>query len=256
VSAAELFSENLPKRGTFANGTWRLSWFWSPHGGASLGGDRFGVVAAENFIGFWIADAAGHGRPAEQLWRDHGLAIRRAIRRAVGAARSPDQFEHRMRQFARDVNRRLVRTESASDGAAHLCVSVGLLSFSGEVTWANFGYGSHVLALTRDGVAWNDAERLFGLKLGWLDSDAWELATRSMVTNSAGGVERLVLLTDGFLPSDHRDVNATLGGLRVLGESCRELPHEDVVEHVRSRCPSGDDDVSLLVIDRITSDEP
>ena len=71
--------------------------------------------------------------------------------------------------------------------------------------------------------------------------------------NRALGVQRLILLTDRFLPGDHRDVDATIGNLKELGESCCSLAQDDVVDHALSRCADGDDDTTLLVVGRTES---
>lgn len=241
----ELCSEDVPARGAVTLGAWDVQWFCSPYGDAEHGGDRFITIEHEGDVWFLIADATGHGRPAERLWKNHGTMIRGAFRDTSEVA-----VEARIRRFAGQVNARLAGDRWTGDLPAHLCVTVGVLSAAGEVTWANLGFGTHALALTPAGLAWNEPERLFGLKLGWLDPDDWDRAPRAVVTNGTSGVERLILLTDGLLPGDHDDVDATLGKLRDLGEACRGVARNDMVDHVLNRCSYGDDDTTLLVIER------
>jgi len=243
-------SGDVPPRGGARIGTWELRWLSEPHGGAELGGDRFALIDRDGDLWFLLADATGHGRAGEPLWEAHGEAIHAALREATAVGLASGSPAERISGFAEQVNERLVGAPSTDEHWPHLCASVGLLTPDGFATWANFGYGTHVLALTPEGVAWNDPDRLFGIKLGWLDSKQWRQAPRAVVLNQARQVERLVLLTDGFLPDDHCDIDATLAKLQAVGESCRSLPRDEVIPHVLTECLYGHDDATVLVVER------
>ena len=92
---------------------------------------------------------------------------------------------------------------------------------------------------------------IFGLKLGWLAPDAWNRASRAGVVNHAQPVTRVIVMTDGFLPDDHRDVYATLEKVRRLGEVCERLCRDEVIPHVLEACAHGHDDATLLVIEPV-----
>jgi len=232
-------------------GSWDVRWFCSPHGDAERGGDRFIGIESEGDFWFLLADASGHGRPAEALWDAHGGVIHAAFRGAAHAGGRSRSIQERIGGFAATVNERLAGASWTGEFPAHLCASVGVFNADETSTWANLGFGSHVLALTPGGLAWDEPERLFGLKLGWLDPEDWSRASRAVVTSEARHVERLILLTDGFLADDHEDVDATLGKLERLGNSCRGLAPDQVVPHVLHECPHGHDDTTLLVVESV-----
>jgi len=242
-------SGDVPLRGNATIGGWDVRWLSEPHGGAEFGGDRFVLIDRDGDLWFLLADATGHGRAGEPLWEAHGESIYAALREATAGGLASRSSEERITEFAARVNERLVGASSTDEHWPHLCASVGLLTPDGSATWANFGYGTHVLALTPGGVAWNDPERLFGIKLGWLDPNQWRRAPRAVVVNQARSVDRLVLLTDGFLPDDHCDIDATLAKLRAVGEPCRGLRRDEVIPHVLTECPHDHDDATLLVVE-------
>jgi hypothetical protein len=250
VGAAVICSDELPPRGATTIGSCDVRWFHAPHGEAERGGDRFIIIDSDGELWFLLADAAGHGRSAEVLWDNHGDVIHAALREAADSCSKTRTLEERIRGFGAQINEHLAGTSWTGEHPSHLCASVGAFTRDRTATWANLGYGTHVLALTPDGLVWNEPERLFGLKLGWLDPDDWSRAPRAVVANEARLVERLVLLTDGFLPGDHHDVDGTLAKLQLLGESCSGLAQDQVVQHVLNECSCGHDDATLLVIER------
>ncbi len=250
MSAAEIGSNDLSASAAATLGSWEVRWFLAPHGGAERGGDRFFLSEREGVVWFLLADAAGHGHAAEAFWEVHGEAIHRAFRAMTNAALESRPPLDRLRQFAADVNESLAGRCRSDALPAHLCASVGVLRQDGVLSWANFGYGTHVLARTANGLAWSKPERLIGLKLGWLDPKDWNQAPRAFLANDARLVDRVVLLTDGFLPDDHRDIDGTFERLRRLGESCSLLPANQVVPHVLENCSLGHDDATLPVLAR------
>jgi hypothetical protein len=219
-------------------GPFRLGSFARPFGGGVASGDRFAAVLREDTLTFLLADAAGHGERGQGFWDRHEGAVVTAWDALVDGP--GDLLD--LRRFGQQVNEHL---HAAGD---HLCVSVGALSATGRLVFANFGYGTHVLPSGSQGAWWkDDPALLFGLKLGWLSPPQWESTERSFVGHELTDIRRVVALSDGFLGDDHRDPIGTLESLRALGITCAGLSVQAALDVILDR-PHDEDDATALAL--------
>ena len=190
---------------------------------------------------FCLADAAGHGQRGAALWDRHGEAFDGAW---AHFTQGTSAVEERLLTFAETLE---APFRAASDSA---CVILGTWTES-ELVFASFGYGNHALVRTETGPWWAEAEKLFGLKLGWLPGGRRELP-RGCVVTALGSVDRLCLLTDGLLEDDHRDPVGTLAGLEALNRELSGLAFEDVMPSLLATAPSPlADDLAVVVLERV-----
>ncbi|MBL4847033.1 MAG: hypothetical protein JKY65_16050 [Planctomycetes bacterium] len=220
----------------------RAALFARPYKDGGASGDRVALHVEGARALFLVADAAGHGERGEAFWDRHQAIVMGAWQELLESAGTlPD-----LRGLGATLNAAL---HEAGD---HLCLSVGVLEANGVLRFANFGYGTHVLPVTTEGSWWReDPAELFGLKLGWLPSPAWNKNPRAFVGHELSDTKSLVSLSDAFLGDDHRDPIATLESLPRLSGACAGLAPAAAVEEAR-RLPHDDDDATVLalVLDR------
>lgn len=217
---------------------YRVRAYARPHGGRPHGGDRLAVQATAAGLVFAVADAAGHGPAGQQFWDRWETALAARWRTLCAG---PCEIED-LHRFARDVN------DELHDAGDHLALAVGALGPHGRLRHAVCGYGVHVLASARGSrIGPPPSAAAFGLKLGWFATPEWDGTGRAFVGHERPGVRQVVVLTDGFLGEDHRDVARTLRELGELGATCARLDAGAALDHVRA-LPHGGDDATVLVL--------
>jgi len=242
LGRAVISSEQPLATGPQPLGAFRVCAYSRPYGGGSRGGDRFRLeLGPEGQLCFFMADATGHGEQAAAFWDAYAVDLEPLWRAFVDERQD-------LEALGRGFNEALC-AHKIDAVASQLCMLLGAARPGGALTWANFGYGVHLLPVDADGVWWAEPSRLFGLKLGWIRGEAWLATERALVSNALTDVRRIVLLTDGFLEDDYRDPLATLAGLRVLGERVASLSLAEADEHLRA-IPHEEDDASLVIVDR------
>ena len=220
-----------------------LEFYFKPQGGSPEGGDRFAVRLHEGGdLSFYLADASGHGGSGAQFWEASRGCFDELWQELVAGASS----EENLVRFVTRVNDTL--TESHELRAPHLCMVVGTLSPSGQLTHGTFGYGAHALVATAHGRWQTPPKTSFSLKLGWIPSERWRQIPGACVIHRVDQVKRLVLMTDGFLGDDYVDVDRTMRLVSDLADICARLPLPEVVPRFKG-LPHHEDDASVIVLD-------
>jgi len=235
-------SPALPDEGRLELGAWRARWTSRPWAGEAPGGDRFVLeLSAEGGLCFAVADAAGHGARGNALWERHAAVFAAGWRAFVDGAGFPELFD--------PLDASLCEVLEHS-----LCLTAGRWSPGGALELATCGYGTHALVTTAAGPWWTEAEQLFGLKLGWFGPERRRELPRGLVRNELVGVERVILLSDGLLPDDHRDPEATLSRLEAANARCASLPPAEVISSLLEEAPTPpEDDQTVVVLERAAS---
>lgn len=238
----DLCSDSLTSnRGDLVLGTYRLAYLFQPYL-ANRGGDRFAChISPAGDLLFYIADASGHGQYAAQFWDKH----QNTFDRLWHVLTENLYAQNSMKNFASKFNEYLFEQDSL-DHTSQMCLSVGILSSQGHICFSNFGYGTHVLVQNREG-AWQPGQPMFALKFGWLLPKQWE---KSFFQHTVTGVKRLILMSDAFLGDDYLDVNATIQLIADTNRTCVSLPCEKIIDYFCQNLPHGQDDTTLLVVER------
>jgi len=228
-------------------GLWKVGILFEPAGGEAPGGDRFALEStASDALAFYLADATGHGRRGARFWETFESTYGDSWQRFA-----LDPNERSLTLFASEVNDVLHsrQRDGAEAAASQLCLAAGWVSDSGDLSFAGFGLGIHVIPITRSGL-WNAQGRgSFGFRLGWVPSKDWQRFAGAFAIHHVNGVSRLCLASDAFFGDDHSDPEAALEQVAELGRTTAALTIEDTLSYVR-RLPHARDDATFLVLER------
>jgi len=219
-----------------------VEYYFKPFQEGAESGDRFTLrLHEEGSLYFYVADAAGHGRAGARIWEVGRAAFDKEWDRLAAGPYSDD----RLLDFASRINDLLA--SAGDERALHVCLVVGSLSSTGNLSFATFGYGAHALVSTFQGAWRAPSEKAIGMKLGWMPSESWRRIPNACVVHRVDHVRRLTLFTDAFLGDNYADVSGTLGVLRDLGELCQRSSPTEIVSHFQAM-PHDQDDATLLVV--------
>lgn len=239
------FCENVLQR--HKNEKWQIECTFKAFNNKFPGGDRFAIdVNCDHDLCFYIADATGHGHWAQKLW-DH-------CREEFDVEwhnflRSPFSSQ-KLYELARKVNTILCKHKQQCE--TQLCIAFAVLS-GNELTFANFGYGTHILIQQGNYTPWlpSSSQPLFGLKLGWFSGDVWQNSPRAFVCHTVSNVSRCILMTDSFLGDDFANPQQTIQDIANMNEHCSSLNFKEVVPYFLNTFAHEGDDMSLVVIENI-----
>lgn len=232
------------KQQVYCCSPWQVECYFEAYKEEFPGGDRFAIVKVGEVIYFYIADATGHGYYAAEFWKKHGEYFDENWQQFIHKPFSRDALY----QFTLEFNTRLTVEK---DYGAQLCIAIGMIH--GEtVSFANFGYGTHLL-IRQNGNAWKakSEQELFGLKLGWAQSEMWKRIPRAFVYQTIDNVDRVVLMTDCFLEDDFRDPSNTLKSIEAMNTHICALEFSQVRPYFFNTFSYSEDDASLVVIERM-----
>jgi hypothetical protein len=215
--------------------------------GDSRGGDHFVLEESDGCLTFAVADAAGHGPKAALFWDHFTNHFNDCWNQFLVGFES---IEERLKNFAASFDEQLYTQSVPELISNHLSIALGEWTADGQLCWANFGYGAHVLPHTDNGSWWANAETLFGLKLGWLSPSMRFRMPRATVINRVESVSRVILMTDAFLGDDYENPAQTMTELGQLNEKLATLPFDQINKAVRESSAEPSDDVTLIAIEK------
>ncbi len=227
---------------SFSLSSWNIQTFFQPFSGQHPGGDRFGLGYNTNEqLCFYIADATGHGEWAARFWEKHRKLFDHLWEEFLS---SPGEVSD-IYKFSSTLNASLIEDSSEQ---SQICLAIGSITNQGKLSFANFGYGVHLLIRVNGDPYKGEAKEMFGLKLGWASSGMWKTIPRAFVSHKMEKVDRLILMTDCFLGDDFRDPIKTLKQIEEMNSQCSQLEENQIIDYFRDNFPSEGDDASLLVI--------
>lgn len=237
------FHSNQQKKdtNTLNLGPFEIHSFFQPLG--DRGGDSFSLSYREGNLYFYIADATGHGGRGAAFWDRQGQSFDCLWEGWISSAPDSQGLYH----FIFHLNHIL---ESSLNHDDQPCLAAGVWKNTGEVLWVNCGYGTHILATTKEGPYWKSPEEMFGLKLGWIPPSLWQENPRAYIENQATSVERILLMSDGFLGDDFADLSKTLTQIQQIHQHTDALPPSDIIPYFLKNFSCNGDDATLIIIER------
>ncbi|BBM81957.1 SpoIIE family protein phosphatase [Candidatus Uabimicrobium amorphum] len=244
-----IYSDNFcdNARQNYKNDKWQVECAFKAFHNEFPGGDRFAIdVNCDGHLCFYIADATGHGHWAQQLWDQCRQEFDSEWHNFLQTSFSSQNLY----EFCRKINFILRKYKEKCD--TQLCIAFAALC-GNELTFANFGYGTHVLIQQQGQTLWQppSSQPSFGLKLGWFDEDIWKSSSRAFVCHTAKDVKRCILMTDSFLGDDFANPQQTMLDISQMNQQCLSLQFNEVVPYFLNTFAHDGDDMSLVVIENI-----
>ena len=242
-----IYSDNFCDKALqrYKNEKWQIECTFKAFNNEFPGGDRFAVdVNCDNHLCFYIADATGHGHWAQQLW-DH---CREEFDVAWHSFLRESFSSQKLYELSAKVNAILCKYKEKCD--TQLCIAFAVLC-EDELTFANFGYGTHILVQQVDKTPWQppQSQPLFGLKLGWFSEKVWQNSPRAFVCHTVNNVRRCVLMTDSFLGDDFANPQQTMQDIASMNKHSSSLDFSTVIPYFLNTFAHDEDDMSLVVIE-------
>jgi hypothetical protein len=229
-------------------GALKIGVLFEPAGGESPGGDRFALdLPTSDVLAFYVADATGHGRKGARFWELFESTYRESWQRFASRpdARSLEVFTSEVNDLLNERQR-----TGHESSASQLCVAAGWISTAGELVFAGFGLGVHVVPVTGSDVWSNEPGGSFGFRLGWVHSRDWPRFEGAFAMHHVSGVRRLCLASDAFFGDDHLDPEAALKQVGELGKATATLTIEATLAYV-TRLPHAADDATFVALEAI-----
>ena len=229
-------------------GAWKIGILFEPAGGVPVGGDRFALHAtASDSLAFYLADATGHGRRGARFWNLFENTYSESWKRFVSKP-----GERSLELFASEINDALHKRacEGHEASASQLCLAVGWISSQGELLFAGFGLGVHVVPVTTSRGWSHELRGSFGFRLGWVPTKDWSRFEGAFAMHHVSGVRRLCLASDAFFGDDHLDPEGALKQVEELGRAAAVLTIEDTLSYV-TRLPHAADDATFVAIEPV-----
>ncbi|WP_372370757.1 SpoIIE family protein phosphatase [Candidatus Uabimicrobium sp. HlEnr_7] len=238
------FRDNFIQRDKLAS--WQVVSAFKAYNDEFPGGDRFCIeLNNSGALCFYIADATGHGNYAAELWKCCRDEFDREWQHFLDTPFSQEVLY----EFSQTINEILYKKKEECN--TQLCIAIGSIR-DNCLSFANFGYGTHLL-VQQDLATWKSPaqEYSFGLKLGWINGNAWKNSPRSFVYNEIENVRRIILMTDCFLGNDFENPTQTLADIEDMNKHCTALDFEQVIPYFLNTFPCDGDDLSLIVVEAV-----
>ncbi len=233
-------------QGQAALAQFNLGYYFKPFQNALYGGDRFGcALTREGNLAWYIADATGHGEYGAKFWEQQAEIWNELWQQFLQKSNPPEAIYELARVFNEHLHQAIL-----SHSTLQTCLGIGVWSPSGQLVFANFGYGTHILPQSSTNIWWMDqSDRIFGLKLGWLAPLQWANTPRAFILHEVLDIQRLILCTDSFLEDDYRDPQQTLSMVKNMSHTSQSLSFNAIIPYFLQHFPHEEDDTTLVVIE-------